>query len=248
MMLYVIDACRDNPFVNSTGRSIGGTRGLTLIEPPSGTFVMFSAGAGETALDRLSDGDTDPNSVYTRVLVPRLKTPGKIGDIAREVRREVRKLASHVNHVQTPAFYDEVLGDFCPAGCVMEAKADTTAPVKPQPPPPDPAMEAWNATRGTESVDVLSAYVAKYPDSFYAELAKARINEIKRKQQLATVAPPKPNTPGPDPALEAWNTIKDTQSVSVLESFIGKYPVTFYAELARVHLKPAGRVDRSSRS
>ena len=45
MMLYVIDACRDNPFVNTTGRSIGGTRGLTLVEPPSGTFVMFSAGA-----------------------------------------------------------------------------------------------------------------------------------------------------------------------------------------------------------
>jgi len=105
MMLYVIDACRDNPFVNSTGRGVGGTRGLTLIEPPSGTFVMFSAGAGETALDRLSDGDTDPNSVYTRLLVPRLKAPGKIGDIAREVRREVRQLASRVNHVQTPAFY-----------------------------------------------------------------------------------------------------------------------------------------------
>lgn len=100
-MLYVLDACRDNPFVSSTGRSIGGTRGLTLIEPPSGTFVMFSAGAGETALDRLSDDDTDPNSVYTRVLVPRLKAPGKIGDIARDVRRSVRKLAARVNHVQT---------------------------------------------------------------------------------------------------------------------------------------------------
>jgi uncharacterized caspase-like protein len=51
MALYVIDACRDNPFTNSGGRSIGGTRGLTLVEPPTGTFVMFSAGAGDTALD-----------------------------------------------------------------------------------------------------------------------------------------------------------------------------------------------------
>ena len=86
------------------------------------------------------------------MLVPRLKAPGKIGDIAREVRREVRKLASHVNHVQTPAFYDEVLGDFCPAACAMEAKADATVPVKVQPPPPDPAMEAWNATRGGKAL------------------------------------------------------------------------------------------------
>lgn len=142
-MLYVVDACRDNPFVNANGRSIGGTRGLTLVEPPSGTFVMFSAGAGETALDRLSDDDPNPNSVYTRTLLPRLKAPGRIGDIARDVRRDVRELASHVNHLQTPAFYDEVIGDFCPAGCVVEAKADATAPVKPQlPPPPDPAFQA----------------------------------------------------------------------------------------------------------
>ena len=237
MMLYVVDACRDNPFVNSNGRSIGGTRGLALVEPPSGTFVMFSAGAGETALDRLSDDDPNPNSVYTRTLLPRLRAPGRIGDIARDVRREVRDLASKVNHIQTPAFYDEVIGDFCPAGCVVEAKADATAPVKPQPSPPDPSLEAWNATKGTDSVDVLSAYVAKYGNSFYAELAKARIEELKRKQVLAAAIPAKAQASGPDPALEAWNSIKDTENVDVLETFIGTYPLSFYAELARVHLK-----------
>jgi flagellar biosynthesis anti-sigma factor FlgM len=46
-MIYMVDACRDNPFTSSTGRSIGRTRGLTLVEPPSGTFVMFSAGPSQ---------------------------------------------------------------------------------------------------------------------------------------------------------------------------------------------------------
>ena len=59
--------------------------------------------------------------VYTRTLLPRLKSVGRITDIARDVRREVRELAASVAHVQTPAYYDEVVGDFCPAGC--EAKA-----------------------------------------------------------------------------------------------------------------------------
>jgi hypothetical protein len=218
MALYVIDACRDNPFTNSGGRSIGGTRGLTLVGPPAGTFVMFSAGAGETALDRLSDSDVNPNSVYTRTLLPRLKSPGKIGDIARDVRRDVRQLALSVSHVQTTAFYDEVIGDFCPAGCIVEAKADATAPPKPlAPPPPDRALEAWNETRSTESIDVLDAYIAKYKDSFYAELAKARIEELKRRQQLAAAAPRRPQKSDPDPALEAWNAIKDTEKASVLE-------------------------------
>lgn len=231
-MLYVLDACRDNPFVSSTGRSIGGTRGLTLIEPPSGTFVMFSAGAGETALDRLSDDDTDPNSVYTRVLVPRLKAPGKIGDIARDVRRSVRKLAARVNHVQTPAFYDEVLGDFCPSGCIEEAKIE--------------ARDAWLATQNTESVSVLKAFIAKYKDSFYAELAKAKAEELKRKQELAKAAAPKSPRPGPDPAHQAWTAIKGTQNVAVLETFIDKYPLSFYAELARVQLSELKRKQQAA--
>lgn len=136
--LYVVDACRDNPFVDAKGRGIGGTRGLARVEPPSGTFIMFSAGAKESALDRLSDTDPNPNSVYTRTLLPRLKAQGKITDIARDVRREVRELAASVAHVQTPAYYDEVVGDFCPAGCESTvAAADAANPVPPpteQPP------------------------------------------------------------------------------------------------------------------
>ncbi|MGB8711379.1 MAG: caspase family protein [Methyloceanibacter sp.] len=135
--LYILDACRDNPFVDGTGRGIGGTRGLARVEPPSGTFIMFSAATKESALDRLSDNDPNPNSVYTRTLLPRLKEAGRITDIARDVRREVRELAASIGHVQTPAYYDEVVGDFCPAGCEAKtaaAPAETT-PEKPVPPP-----------------------------------------------------------------------------------------------------------------
>jgi len=124
--LYILDACRDNPFVDGTGRGIGGTRGLARVEPPSGTFIMFSAATKESALDRLSDNDPNPNSVYTRTLLPRLKEAGRITDIARDVRREVRELAASVGHVQTPAYYDEVVGDFCPAGCEAKTAAVTS--------------------------------------------------------------------------------------------------------------------------
>jgi uncharacterized caspase-like protein len=43
--LVIIDACRDNPFTQLGGRSIGRKRGLTVVEPPKGTFIMYSAGA-----------------------------------------------------------------------------------------------------------------------------------------------------------------------------------------------------------
>jgi uncharacterized caspase-like protein len=116
--LVILDACRDNPFRQLAGRSVGRTRGLAISEPPEGTFIMFSAGTGESALDRLNDDDADPNSVYTRNLLPLLKTRGlSLTDVAEAVRLQVRKLAATADHRQTPAYYNQMLGRVCLAGC-----------------------------------------------------------------------------------------------------------------------------------
>jgi hypothetical protein len=60
----------DNPFASSGTKGIGGEKGLAPHEPPSGVFALYAASRGEAALDRLYDGDRNPNSVFTRVLVP----------------------------------------------------------------------------------------------------------------------------------------------------------------------------------
>jgi Caspase domain/PQQ-like domain len=127
--LIVLDACRNNPFGRSGTRSIGGGAGLARIAAPQGTFVMYSADIGETALDRLSEDDPNPNSVFTRALIPLMRTPGlDLVDTAREVRRRVRDLAVSVSHQQTPAYYDAVLGDFYFAGPIeSDAKAELGA-------------------------------------------------------------------------------------------------------------------------
>ena len=98
-------------------RSLG--RGLARMDAPSGTFIMYSAGASETALDRLPKDDPDKvNSVYTRKLLPLMKTPGlALHDLARQLRREVHDVAVAVPHVQQPAYYDGLIGKFCLAGC-----------------------------------------------------------------------------------------------------------------------------------
>ena len=100
--ILVLDACRNNPFARSGNRGIGGTRGLAAINPPQGTFILYSADAGEAALDRLSETDDNPNSVFTRILVPMLQQPQmNLPVIAREVRKSVSKLAKTVSHNQT---------------------------------------------------------------------------------------------------------------------------------------------------
>ena len=138
--LLILDACRNNPFQQEGGRSVGGSRGLARIEAPEGTFVMFSAGTGEAALDRLGDADNANNSIYTRRLVPLLTQPGlTLPDLAQEVRRQVRELAASVKHRQTPAYYDEIVGRFCLASCdggQVPAQIAAATPISPAPPPP----------------------------------------------------------------------------------------------------------------
>ena len=137
--VLILDACRNNPFQQAGGRSVGGSRGLARVEAPEGTFVMFSAGTGEAALDRLGDSDREANSIYTRKLLPLLTRSGiSLPDMAQEVRRQVRELAASVRHRQTPAYYDEVVGRFCLASCgdgEKPAQVAAATPTLPLPPP-----------------------------------------------------------------------------------------------------------------
>jgi len=111
--MLVLDACRENPFKTAGSRGLGGTRGLGQMTAPEGVFVLYSAGVGQTALDRLSDSDPNPNSVFTRTLVQLLARPGMtVQEMAKATQAEVRRLAGTVNHPQMPAYYDQILGQF----------------------------------------------------------------------------------------------------------------------------------------
>jgi tetratricopeptide (TPR) repeat protein len=112
--VMVLDACRENPFKKAGSRGIGRGTGLGQMAPSSeGVFVVFSAGYGQEALDRLSDSDPNPNSVFTRSFVRLLATPGmSMQEIAKATQGEVRRLAASVNHVQLPAYYDQIADQF----------------------------------------------------------------------------------------------------------------------------------------
>jgi TPR repeat protein len=214
--LYILDACRDNPFVDGKGRGIGGTRGLARVEPPSGTFIMFSAGAKESALDRLSDNDPNPNSIYTRTLLPRLKASGRITDIARDVRREVRELAASVAHVQTPAYYDEVVGDFCPAGC----EAKTTA-AQPQIAPaeiPRPQAEAEPAKAPAAPSSLPAQTAALTPQAVQVPApGHAPVDECDR---LAADA----NNPDSVAPAVDYETLEPAKAIPACEAAVRAYP------------------------
>lgn len=109
--LAMIDACRDNPF-KASGRAIGG-RGLAPTTAATGQMVIFSAGIGQQALDKLGPTDKNKNGVFTRVFAQEMQKPGlSIDLIVKNVRNQVAELAKSVGREQVPAIYDQVLGDF----------------------------------------------------------------------------------------------------------------------------------------
>ena len=109
--MAIIDACRDNPF-KTVNRAIGG-RGLTGTAAATGQMVVFSAGVGQQALDRLGQNDPSPNGVFTRVLLTEMQKPGlSVDRVIRNVRNEVVRLSQSIGHEQVPAVYDQAIGDF----------------------------------------------------------------------------------------------------------------------------------------
>jgi hypothetical protein len=111
--LAMIDACRDNPF-KSSGRSIGGgARGLAPTTAATGQMVVFSAGTGQQALDKLGPNDKDKNGLFTRVFIKEMQKSGvTIDQLVRNVRNEVVTTAKSIGHDQVPAIYDQVVGEF----------------------------------------------------------------------------------------------------------------------------------------
>jgi hypothetical protein len=113
LALVILDACRDDPFAKDGTRGGFGLKGLARMEPRKGMFVLYSAGVGQKALDRLGPADPEPNSIFTRKFMPILETPGlPLVDIAKRTQVEVQALARKVHHTQEPAYYDQVVGQY----------------------------------------------------------------------------------------------------------------------------------------
>ena len=109
--IVILDACRNNPMAHGT-RSVGSSRGIARVDNPFGTFVMYAAGARQTALDQ-SEG-AGSNGLFTQVLLKHLDDPKlELRRLAIKVRDEVAQLAkANFNHRQIPSYYDQMTGDF----------------------------------------------------------------------------------------------------------------------------------------
>src|SRR5215475_8731706 len=124
--ILVFDACRNNPFERQGTRAVAGGGGLApMSQLPEGVFSIFSAGPRQTALDRLSNDDANPNSVFTRIFAKELTQPSaNLVQVAQRTRRLVSESAETVRHKQVPVYFDQMVDDVFLNGT---AKSDAPA-------------------------------------------------------------------------------------------------------------------------
>lgn len=173
--LVLVDACRDNP-LKSKGRSVGTGRGLNPPDPPKGQMVVYSASRGQQALDRLSEKDANPNGVFTREFISRMRRPGlRIEDLVRETQESVERLARSVNHEQRPAIYNETRGSFYFFAPTTAGSAIAVNAASEDAPRED---RFWEDTKYAGNRDGFEAYLEVYPKGRYAALARANISRL----------------------------------------------------------------------
>lgn len=168
--LIVLDACRDNPFQRGFRTS---TRGLAQIDAPRGTVIAFATAPGKTA----ADGDGE-NGLYTSELLKVITKPGlKLEDV---LKRTADGVEQRSGNQQIPWTSSSFRGDFYFLGPTTINVTPSSADVSRE------AQEssAWDAVKGSSTVGPFQAFLNRFPDGIYGDIARAKIKELSQPPTL----------------------------------------------------------------
>jgi outer membrane protein assembly factor BamD (BamD/ComL family) len=175
LRLVILDACRDNPFLSSMKRQRQATRQVSsglgpVLDASSETLIAYAAKQGQTAED--GKGEHSP---FTTAILNNLSEPGLDIRLAfGRVRDEVLKIT---NNRQEPFVYGSLGGSNV---------ALVPAPEKPKVVDQDKVRVDYELVMsvfqdvGTKAP--LEVFIKQYPDGFYSDLVRARLNQFEAKE------------------------------------------------------------------
>src|SRR5262249_15300620 len=158
----VFDACRNELNLTRKGQKALADKGFVPLAFTPGVMVAYSTAPGMTATDTGSGGGP-----YARILAEELVRPGV------EAITMFRRVALKVNREigQDPWMSASTLPEVYFAGAPMASASGA--------PQTSEAAEAWAAAKETTSIAALEAFLAHFKDTYYADLARLRIEELK---------------------------------------------------------------------
>jgi uncharacterized caspase-like protein len=175
----VVDACRNKLRLRkASSKALMQAKGFRPVQGESGMLIAFATAEGE-----LSSDEGNGAGPYSRVLAEEIVRPNtEAVAVFRHVQVRVRQAIG-----QEPWLGFNALGEVFLAGLTPPSVSSSSAA-----PSASDAPQAWAMTQNTTSQAVLEEFIRRYGDTYYAALARARLDELKKSQkgQVAVVAPP----------------------------------------------------------
>lgn len=181
LRLIILDACRDNPFLQRMQRTLAVramTGGLATVEPSAGnTLIAYAAKAGSVSYD-----GAGPNSPFTTALMKHLFEPGLDIRIAfGRVRDEVMKVTANQ---QEPFVYGSLGG----ATIALVKAADPPALASGRAGPSDSRYDIQRDYEFAERIGTQQAwesFLKVYSTGYYAGLARAQLAKLNETAEKA---------------------------------------------------------------
>ena len=198
LTIAVIDACRNNPFSPRPGRkSIGLTRGLTPVVPSEGTFVIYSAGNSQEALDSLAEDEPEQKlSVFTRNFIQYLKPGIYLQDAILDARSStIQQAATQDGHRQHPAYYDQTTARICLGGNCEAAAVPAVI---------DQCKALFDTAQSSQQCYAFEAYLESCGEHVFSPIARSFLKrQCQPAARVEPVTPVEPMVPNDSAMVQA---------------------------------------------
>jgi len=175
--LVFLDACRDNPYSRSFRSA---SKGLIKENAPSGTLISFATRPGSVAAD-----GTGRNGLYTGALLEAMEN--KSQPIEQVLKRVVTNVKAGSKNQQEPWMEGSIEGEFCFGSCATVVQVGVSD---------DRAL--WESVKDSRDVNDLNAYLKKFPQGLFSEVAANRIKSMSQ-NTLSVVNQPVATGPSSSP-------------------------------------------------
>lgn len=163
--IMVLDACRNTTIPRSTRSA---ANGLTFMRPASGSLIFYATEPGKVATD-----GKGRNGLFTEKLMGNMDIEGlKVEDVFKKTAIDVRDAS---RNRQTPWSEGVILGEFYFSDPPKEVAKVALE---------DGLLENqqenifWKSVEKMPSINAYEAYLKKYPDGNYVDLAQLKIQQL----------------------------------------------------------------------
>ena len=210
MNIVILDACRNNPLPKTRGMD----RGLARMDAPSGTFIAYAAGPGQTA----QDGAPGTNGVFTGEVIKALSEPGL--QVEQVFKKVIVGVKADTKGAQTPWMETSLQGDFyflpktagaaATSGAAAAAAAATpNAPASVRHVDSQNELEQsyWDRIKDSTDPADFNDYKTQYPNGPHAAEAALLMRKLNRTTASNT---PSTSATAPQAASIATRTVTST--------------------------------------